>query len=100
MEGNEKDSSEDLENLLLRPVTLKDRQANAIERRALEVHAAMLRAWGSRDDGDLPTWDDAIAQAGEEIVTLCRALGELAEYRASEVFPRPGRRFRRPPPDH
>jgi len=88
MDSSFENAEAELAALFSTPASLEDRQANAIERRALVVHAEMLREWGSRDDGDLPTWDDALARATDEIEILCDALGSLVEHRASAVFPR------------
>jgi len=88
MENSSGNAEAELAALFCASASLEDRQANAIERRALIVHGEMLREWGSRDDGDLPTLDDALARATDEIEILCDALGSLAEHRASTVFPR------------
>lgn len=92
------DYSEDRERLheelkALSHASREERRTNAIERRALRLHAILMRDWAVSDDGAIPTLDDAFELAAREIDALCEALGDLADRVPSEVFPG-GRRGR------
>lgn len=61
------------------------------------VHAEMLAAWGARDDGPIPTHEDAEKLAAERVQLLVDGLGDLAELSPkvmdlNEKSARPGRR--------
>lgn len=95
---NDDDSDlDEIAQLLSTGPNLGTRRVNAVERRACVVHNDLLVAWGAADEGDLPTWDDAMAIADHEFEILCNALGSWAERSTTEVFPRSQRR-RRPLP--
>ena len=79
-------AQDDWESLINGSVTIEDRRANHIERLATRVHAQMIREWGARNDGALPTRDDALDQAAKEVDLLVVALGPLSEHNPFDYF--------------
>lgn len=90
------DLVDELEEVIANRLTLAQRRANAIDRKAHSMYAQLLCEWATRDDGELPTWNDARAAAAHEINVVCAALGPLAEHRPEEIFPRSWRQRPRP----
>lgn len=43
---------------------------------ARRIHERAVAVWAAADDGEFPTYDDALAQAFAETEVLCRGLGE------------------------
>ena len=93
------DAQDDGESLINGSITIEDRRASHIERLATRVHAQMIREWGARNDGALPTRDDALDQAAEDVDLLIEALGPLSERNPFDYFIQSGRRERRLPHD-
>ncbi len=93
------DDQDDWESLINGSITSEDRRANQIKRLAIGIHARMIREWGARNDGALPTRDDALDQAAREVDLLLEALGPLGEHNPFDYFIQSGRRERPLPHD-
>ena len=93
------DAQEDWESLINGSTTIEDRRANHIRRQATRIHARMIREWSARNDGALPTRDDALDQAAKEVDLLLEALGPLSERNPFDYFIQSGRRERPLPHD-
>ena len=93
------DAQDDWESLINDAMTIEGRRANHIKRLATGVHAQMIREWGARNDGALPTRDDALDQAAEEVDLLLEALGPWGEHNPFDYFIQSGRRKRPLPHD-
>ena len=74
------------ESLINGSIAIEDRRANKIKRLAIGIHAQMIREWGARNDGALPTRDDALDQAAKEVDLLVVALGPLSEHNPFDYF--------------
>ena len=96
---NHSGAQDDWESLINGSITIEDRRANHIERLATRVHAQMIREWSVRDDGALPTREDALDRAAAELDLLLEALGQLGEYNPFDYFSQSGRRARPLPHD-
>ena len=93
------DDQDDWESLINGSIAIEDRRANQIKRLAIGIHAQMIREWGARNDGALPTRDDALDQAAKEVDLLLEALGPLSEHNPFDYFIQSGRRERPLPHD-
>ena len=93
------EAQDDWESLINGSITIEDRRANQIKRLATRVHAQMIREWSARNDGALPTRDDALDQAAKEVDLLLEALGPLSEHNPFDYFIQSGRRERPLPHD-
>ena len=93
------DAQDDWDSLINGSITIEDRRANHIKRLATRVHAQMIREWSARNDGALPTRDDALDQAAKEVDLLLEALGPLSEHNPIDCFIQSGRRGRPLPHD-
>ena len=93
------DTQDDWGSLINGSMTIEDRRANHIKRHAIGVHARMIREWSARNDGALPTRDDALDQAAKEVDLLLEALGPLSEHNPFDYFIQSGRRDRPLPHD-
>ena len=93
------DAQDDWGSLINGSTTIEDRRANHIKRHAIGVHAQMIREWGARNDGALPTRDDALDQAAKEVDLLLEALGPFSERNPFDYFIQSGRRERPLPHD-
>ena len=87
------------ESLINGSMTIEDRRANQIERLATRVHAQMIREWSARNDGALPTREDALDRAAAELDLLLEALGPLSERNPFDYFIQSGSRERPLPHD-
>ena len=88
------DAQDDWESLINGSTTIEDRRANHIKRQATRIHARMIREWSARNDGALPTREDALDRATAELDLLLEALGQLSEPNPSDYFIQSGRRAR------
>ena len=59
----------------------------------------MIREWSARNDGALPTREDALDRAAAELDLLLVALGPLSEHNPFDYFIQSGRRERPLPHD-
>ena len=94
-----RDDQDDWESLINGSIAIEDRRANQIKRLAIGIHAEMIREWGARNDGALPTRDDALDQAAKEVDLLLEALGPMSEHNPFDYFIHSGRRERLLPHD-
>ena len=97
--SEQSDAQDDWESLINDSITIEDRRANHIERLATRVHARMIREWSARNDGALPTRDDALEQAAREVDLLLEALGPLSGHNPFDYFIQSGSRERPLPHD-
>ncbi len=93
------DAHDDWESLINGSMTIEDRRGNHIDRLATRVHARMIREWSARNDGALPTRDDALDQASREVDLLLKALGQLSEHTPFDYLIQSGSRERHLPHD-
>ena len=93
------DAQDNWESLMNGSMTVQDRRADHIKRQATKIHAQMIREWSARDDGALPTRDDAMRQAAGEVDLLIEVLGPLGEHNPFDYFIHSGRRERPLPHD-
>ena len=97
--SEQSDAQDDWESLINGSITIEDRRANHIDRLATRVHARMIREWSARNDGALPTRNEALDQAAKEVDLLLEALGPLGEHNPFDYFIQSGRRERPLPHD-
>ena len=93
------DAQDDWGSLINGSMTIEDRRANHIRRLATRVHAQMIREWSARNDGALPTREDALDQAAKEVDLLLEALGPFSERNPFDYFIQSGSRERPLPHD-
>ena len=99
MNTGNSDAQDDWDSLFDKSKTIQDRRADHIKRQATRIHARMIREWSARNDGALPTRDDALDQAAREVDLLLEALGPLSEHSPFDYFIQSGSRERPLPHD-